>query len=81
MSAAGCTIYEIIIVHYRDITGYSCKCELTFYDLFQNFSTKGKEFAENFLENKSLLDSIEQKWLCLQSYKDCIKFMKFIEAI
>ena len=52
-----------------------------FYDLFQNFSTKGKEFTESFLEDNSLLDCIEQDWLYLQGYKDCIKLLKLIEAI
>lgn len=67
--------------NYKDIRTTHANVSQRFYDLFQNFSTKDKEFAENFLEDKSLLDSIEQEWLYLQGYKDCVKLLKLIEAI
>ncbi len=67
--------------NYKDIRSIHANVSRRFYDLFQNFSTKGKEFTESFLEDKSLLDCIEQDWLYLQGYKDCIKLLKLIEAI
>ena len=67
--------------NYKDIRSTHANVSQRFYDLFQNFGVKDKEFAESFLEEKCLLDSIEQDWLYLQGYKDCIKLLKLIEAI
>ncbi len=67
--------------NYKYMCSNNANVSNRFYDLFQNFSEKDKKFAESFLEEKLLLDSIEQDWIYLQGYKDCIKLLKLIEAI
>lgn len=40
--------------NYKDIRSTHVNVSKRFYDLFQNFSTKDKEFAKSFLEEKYL---------------------------
>ena len=52
-----------------------------FMTYFKTLVQRAKNLQKVFLEDKSLLDCIEQDWLYLQGYKDCIKLLKLIEAI
>ena len=67
--------------NYRDINASHVKASNRFYDIIRTLGEKDKQFAECFLEEKLLLDSIECDWFYLQGYKDCIKLLKLIEAL
>lgn len=67
--------------NYRDINSARIKASEKFEDLLKNLSSKDREFLESYRDECNLAYSIEMEWLYLQGYKDCMRLLKFIEAI
>lgn len=67
--------------NYRDINSARVKASGKFENLLKTLNSKDREFLESYKDEWYLAGSIESEWLYLQGYKDCIKLLKFIEAI
>ena len=67
--------------NFRDTKASHVKASDKFYKAIESLITSDKQFVEDYLEEKAMLDSIETDWFYLQGYKDCIKLLRFIEAI
>ncbi len=67
--------------NYNDIQSSNTKNSNKFYDILNSLNEHQKQYSINFLEERTMLNSIEMDWFYLQGYKDCIKLLKLIEAI
>lgn len=52
-----------------------------YQEIINSLSEKDKIFMECYKDDSYLIQGVEQDWLYLQGYKDCIKFLQLIEAI
>lgn len=50
-----------------------------FYEYIKGFNEMDKKIVEDYIDQVASLNATEQELFYRQGYKDCIKFLKFIE--
>lgn len=50
-------------------------------EIFSKLSESDKKFIDEYEDSIFAMRAIEQEWLYLQGYRDCMKFLKLVRAI
>jgi mRNA-degrading endonuclease YafQ of YafQ-DinJ toxin-antitoxin module len=67
--------------YYNDLRAAHAEASNEIEGIINTLPHKDMKLAEKFRDYALQLDGIEQDYLYLQGYRDCVKFLKLIQAI